>query len=65
MIPIMIHGSGATAEDEPDIEEKATKKRKDSKAIIPKLEDEDRESMLPIIMKLLQSKLLQKKGAIN
>lgn len=59
MIPIMIHGSGATGEDEPNVEEKATnKKRKETKAIIPKLEKEDREVMLPVIIKLLQSKLL-------
>jgi hypothetical protein len=33
-------------------------KRKETKSVIPKLEDEDRESVLPIVIKLLQSKLL-------
>ena len=33
--------------------------------MIPKLDEEDREAMLPVIIKLLQSKLLMKKGAIN
>jgi hypothetical protein len=67
MIPIMIHGSGATGEDEEpeeDLEAKP-KKRKETKATIPKLETEDRAMMLPVIIKILQSKLLQKKGAIN
>ena len=65
VIPIMIHGSGATAEDLPDLEEKATKKRKDTKSLIPKHEEEDRNAMQPNIIKLLQSKLQQKRGAIN
>ena len=33
--------------------------------MIPRLEPEDREAILPLIVKLLQSKLLQKRGAIN
>ena len=39
--------------------------RKETKSLIPKLEQEDREVILPLIVKLLQSKLLQKRGAIN
>ena len=40
-------------------------KRKETKSQIPKLDEEDRAQMLPIIIKLLQSKLKQKKGVIN
>ena len=56
MIPIMIHGSGASGEDLEEQEDKP-KKRKETKATIPKLETEDRNLMLPVIIKLLQSKL--------
>ena len=75
MIPIMIHGSnsgpsvGETTEGQDGGEfekEKETKaKRKETKSAIPKLEDEDRAQMLPIVIKLLQSKLQQQRGAIN
>jgi hypothetical protein len=58
MIPIMIHGSGASGEDlEVEGQEDKPKKRKETKATIPKLETEDRKLMLPVIIKLLQSKL--------
>jgi hypothetical protein len=75
MIPILIHGSQANsgAGDVPEeyqetdadnkVQQKA--KRKETKSVIPKLDEEDREAMLPVIIKLLQSKLLMKKGAIN
>ena len=36
-----------------------------SKGSIPKLEKEDRLDLLPVIIKLLFSKLVKKKGAIN
>lgn len=71
MIPILIHGSSSvenaqedTAMDEDD---KLTKKakRKETKASIPKLEEDDRADVLPVVIKLLQSKLLQRRGAIN
>lgn len=52
MIPIMIHGSGASGEDLEEQEDKP-KKRKETKATIPKLETEDRNLMLPVIIKLL------------
>ena len=74
MIPILIHGSQTRSGDadtpeqyQKDTEDKEVKKasRKETKSVIPKLDDEDRESMLPVIIKLLQSKLLMKKGAIN
>lgn len=74
MIPILIHGSqsrsgGGEAADEytRDTEDKVVQKaeRKETKSIIPKLDDEDRLTMLPVIIKLLQSKLTMKKGAIN
>lgn len=74
MIQMLIHGSqtmsgGADVPEEyqKDSEDKVVQrsKRKETKSVIPKLEDEDRSAMLPVIIKLLQSKLLQKKGAIN
>jgi hypothetical protein len=67
MIPILIHGSqtrsgDADVQDEyqKDSEDKVVQKskRKETKSVIPKLEEEDREAMLPVIIKLLQSKLL-------
>jgi len=67
MIPILIHGSMTRSGDadvpeeyQKDSEDKmiSKSKRKETKSVIPKLEDEDREAMLPVIIKLLQSKLL-------
>lgn len=74
MIPILIHGSQTRSGDadvpdeyQKDSEDKVVQKskRKETKSVIPKLEEEDRAAMLPVIIKLLQSKLLQQKGAIN
>lgn len=75
MIPIMSYGSNTgpgTGESVPeeytkDSQDKQAKKakRKETKQAIPKLEEEDRASVLPIVIKLLQSKLQQQKGAIN
>ena len=76
MIPVLIHGSATRSgnndvpdEYQPDFdtEDKTVLKarRKETKSVIPKLDDEDRELMLPVIIKILQSKLLQKRGAIN
>lgn len=74
MIPILIHGSHARINDtdiaeeyKNETEDKATSKaiRKETKSLIPKLDDEDRQNMLPVIIKLLQSKMQIKKGAIN
>lgn len=39
--------------------------KKADKGSIPKLKDEHREQVLPIIIKLLLSKIIKKKGAIN
>ena len=71
MIPILIHGSSSVENAQEDTametDDKLTKKakRKETKASIPKLEDDDRADVLPVVIKLLQSKLLQRKGAIN
>lgn len=75
MIPVMVHGSHSgpgTGESVPEeeaqeAEDKQSKKakRKETKSTIPKLEEEDRAQVLPIVVKLLQSKLQQQKGAIN
>lgn len=75
MISIAEHGSqGHSAEqvtdenqDVIDEDGKLGKKlaRKETKSVIPKLEDQDRSLMLPLIIKILQSKLQQKRGAIN
>ncbi len=48
--------------DEQPIEEEKTNKVKGN---IPKLAAEDRLEVLPVIIKLLFSKLLKKKGVIN
>ena len=39
--------------------------RKETKSSIPRLEDCDRTIVLPVIIKLLKSKIIQKKGVIN
>ena len=73
MIPILIHGQETRAAEDVaeeytrDTDDKAVLKaqRKETKASIPRLEPEDREAMLPVVIKLLQSKLTFKKGAIN
>ena len=66
MIPIIIHGSEGKdyVEDELEKEmEEKTKKR--AKGTIPKLEKEDRLDLLPLIIKLLFSKMLKRRGSIN
>ena len=70
MIPVINHGSdegieaGKAQTVEDDVETgKDTKKA--LKGAIPKLEKEDRLDVLPVIVKLLFSKLLKKKGSIN
>lgn len=71
MIPILIHGSSSVENAQEDTvmddDDKLTKKakRKETKASIPKLEEDDRADVLPVVIKLLQSKLLQRRGAIN
>lgn len=41
------------------------KPSKNEKESIPKLKEEDRQVVLPIIIKILLSKLIKKKGSIN
>jgi hypothetical protein len=61
MIPVLIHGSSRATEGDiaeqylEDTEDKAVQKakRKETKSAIPKLEEEDRQRMLPVIIKLL------------
>lgn len=72
MIPIMTHGSQdqsgkQLADEDFVVDEELAKKvqRKETKSVIPKLEDEDRSIILPLIVKILQSKANHKKGAIN
>lgn len=73
MIPILIHGQETRAAEEVaeeynrDTDDKVVLKaqRKETKSAIPKLEPEDKEAMLPVIIKILQSKITFKKGAIN
>ena len=75
VIPVINHGSSDAAavtqaytgnEDYEAPEEiKVAGKKNQLKGSIPKLEIEDRLDLLPIIIKLLFSKLVKKKGAIN
>ena len=75
MIPVINHGSSDAAtvtqayvenEDyEAPEEVKGEQAKNRSKGSIPKLEKEDRLDLLPVIIKLLFSKLVKKKGAIN
>lgn len=64
----MTHGSNTNARDlndiEPDLDYDAPKKDKEA-GVIPKLAEEDRQDVLPIVVKLLFSKLFKKKGVIN
>ena len=59
MIPILIHGSSSVENAQEDTametDDKFTKKakRKETKASIPKLEDDDRADVLPVVIKLL------------
>lgn len=62
MIPVLIHGSQSRSGDADvaedylkDTEDKAVQKakRKETKSVIPKLDEEDREAMLPVVIKLL------------
>jgi len=69
MIPIIIFGSqeGATEalQDIENEEQTVREAKRNIKGTIPKLEKEDRLEVLPYIIKILFSKLLRKKGAIN
>ena len=75
VIPLINYGSlegGSVNEayleqpEEFEVKEDDTKENKRSvKGAVPKLEKEDRLDMLPIIIKLLFSKLVKKSGAIN
>lgn len=68
MIPIIAHGSQQVEHDEGQTEKDddgAKKKKQKSNESIPKLADEDRQEVLPVIVKLLFSKLLKKKGVLN
>jgi len=62
MIPIIFHGSHSGTKENDNDEKEQTKKVKGS---IPKLIEEDRQDLLPIIIKLMFSKMLRRKGAIN
>jgi hypothetical protein len=62
MIPVIFHGSHGGGDQEGAGEKKVERKVKGS---IPKLIDEDRQEVLPIIIKLMFSKMLRRKGAIN
>jgi len=63
MIPIIFYGSH-TQQREGDLAEEGNNTKK-IKGAIPKLTDEDRLDMLPIIIKLMFSKMLRRRGAIN
>ena len=68
MIPIINHGSeegGGEVETKEDSIEVGKDNKRALKGNIPKLEKEDRLEVLPVIIKLLFSKLLKKKGSIN
>ena len=59
MIPILTHGDqsqageGDEAMDHQEHKEVLKAKRKETKSSIPKLDDEDRDAVLPIVIKLL------------
>jgi hypothetical protein len=67
MIFILIHGrmgsNSLTYGDSSEGYEKTAKKA--DKGTIAKLKDEHRLDILPVVIKLLLSKLIKKKGAIN
>jgi hypothetical protein len=68
MIPIIVFGSqeGPTESiEELEAHDEKRESKRNLKGQIPKLEKEDRMEVLPFIIKLLFSKLLAKKGAIN
>ena len=74
VIPIINFGSSDSAnvtkayEEQDEYEEKEEKQHEGKRSIkgnVPKLAPEDRQELLPFIIKLLFSKLLKKKGAIN
>ena len=71
MIPVINFGSeegvraGDVGEDHAEDTETVKEGKRSIKGAIPKLEQEDRLQVLPVIIKLLFSKLLKKKGAIN
>ena len=62
MIPILVHGSQSRSGDNDipeeyavDTEDKVVQKakRKETKSVIPKLDEEDRQVMLPVVIKIL------------
>ena len=69
MIPIIVFGSqeGPTESLQAieDQEETQKESKRNIKGNIPRLEKADRLEVLPFIIKLLFSKLMKKKGAIN
>lgn len=60
MIPVIAHGSSIEHDDQQPADEEQ-KKTKATESI-PKLSQDDRLQVLPVIVKLLFSKLLKKKG---
>ena len=60
MVVIIEHGQQSTGEEGNEAEGKQK-----SKESIPRLAPEDRAAVLPVVIKLLLSKLLKKKGALN
>jgi hypothetical protein len=62
MILVITHGSDLDQGEDAQDEDQKKQKQKES---IPKLAKEDRIEVLPVIVKLLFSKLLKQKGKIN
>ena len=62
MILVIAHGQDVDQGEDAQDEEQKEKKAKES---IPKLAQEDRQQLLPVIVKLLFTKLLKQKGKIN
>jgi hypothetical protein len=60
MIPVIAHGSQIEHDDQQPAEEDLKKVK--ATESIPKLAQDDRLEVLPVIVKLLFSKLLKKKG---
>ena len=69
MIPIINFGSQAVSnvDENADVEvyDDSHKPKKKTQEGIPRLAQSDRQEVLPVIVKLLFSKLLRKHGAIN
>ena len=62
MIPVIAFGQ---AKPEEEVEDQPKESKREQKTKIPRLEDEDRAEVLPLIIKLLFSKILKRSGAIN